>query len=202
MNNTKLSKEDAVRFYARIALDTSDYRDAIMVCINRSYRTAYSRLKGLGQVEPDIISEQKRIISELIQQLMKKYLSKEQFDTEHKNTCEALQKSFNKSKTGIMLSVGRAQKWINMSLKHLAILSLAGFHNATDHFWQNYKHFHIPVDSFVINHKEIKALYSKHLQNTAWSNVTDYNSYLAFQKQLRNEHCPLLDYEFEIWIKA
>lgn len=202
MNNTTLSKDDAVRFYARIALDTSDYRDAIMVCINRSYRTAYSRLKGLGQVEPDIISDQKGIISELIQQLMEKNLSMEQFDTEHKKTCEALQESFNKSKTGIMLSVGRAQKWINMSLKHLVILSLADFHKATDQFWQNYKHFHIPVDSFIINHKEIKAVYSQYLQKTAWSNITNYDAYLEFQKQLRSEHGPLLDYEFDIWINT
>ncbi len=131
---------------------------------------------------------------------MKNNLSKEQFDTEHRKTCDALQKSFIKSKTGIMLSVGRAQKWINMSLKHLAMLNLAGFCNVTDLFWQNYKHFHIPIDSFIKNHKEIKAIYKYHLLNTAWSNIANYESYLAFQKQLRNEHGPLLDYEFDKWI--
>ena len=136
-----------------------------------------------------------------------KYLSAstaDEFDKWHRETSENLIAIFNQYDQAF--AVGQAQKWINMSLKHLSIAD-----KATVTVFYNY--CHVPIDSYILKamqsdivSKEIRAIDAGFEQGkdgiATWSKIESYDTYLKFQKDFR-ENCgeAPLDYEFHLWQK-
>ena len=126
------------------------------------------------------------------------------FDAWHRETSQNLIDIFTKYDQ--TFTVGQAQKWINMSLKHLAIADAA----ITAPY---YNFCHVPIDSYIIKAlqsdlvpEEMRQIDTSFGQNPdkipAWSRIDDYDAYLQFQKDFRAK-CgePPLDYEFHLWQK-
>ena len=130
--------------------------------------------------------------------------SQEEFDAWHEETADEIKRIY--AEYGWTLNYGQIQKWINMSMKHLAI---AGMENIA----KVYEFCHIPVDSYIIDGVRNK-LFPQEFWDIdytfgqkgyiAWSNIDSYDVYLKFQKDFR-ERCggvAPLDKEFHFWLDA
>ena len=122
--------------------------------------------------------------------------SQAEYDAWHKDTMEGLIRIFHKY--GQAFTIGKAQKWINMAIKHLAIYSS----ELTDSY---YDYAHIPIDSYIIAglRDKIDCTFGQDPKHyIAWNNIDDYGAYLKFQKDFR-EYCgeAPLDAEFHLWMK-
>lgn len=208
MNNTKLRKEDAIQFYARLALNTSNYDNIPEVCISRAYLTTSRVLNGMG----NRTDRQKRMIKDgavaiilpFVTAISTNCMEKADFDNSHAEVCGLLLGYYERLNPAVHFTIGTAQKWINMTIKHMMMLHLIEVTEwrASPQFLKNYMHFHIPIDSYIKANENIRDIYLNNFDDIAWSNMTNYDAYLEFQNQLRSEHGPLLDYEFDIWINA
>lgn len=130
--------------------------------------------------------------------------NQQEFDTWHQETSENLIKIFSEHNQNF--TFGQAQKWINMSLKHL---SLADFNIVKNY----YAFCHVPIDSYIIEGlktplvgKEMNQIDTSfdenHQENIPWSRIDNYTLYLNFQKDFREKCGEIpLDYEFHLWQK-
>lgn len=119
-----------------------------------------------------------------------------EYDKWHRKTMDGLIDIFNKY--GQPFTIGKAQKWINMSIKHLAIFDPG----LTDSY---YAFAHIPVDSYIISglKDKIDCTFGQNPKGyISWNNIDNYDLYLKFQKDFR-EYCgeAPLDAEFHLWMK-
>lgn len=141
----------------------------------------------------------------LIEQLKNLSVSNQtEFDAWHKRTSENLISIFARYNQDF--TFGQAQKWINMALKHLALVD----ESATESY---YRFCHIPIDSYIINglktdlvSREMNQIDTSFGQDprkiATWSRIDDYNAYLKFQKDFRDKCGEIpLDYEFHLWQK-
>ena len=163
------------------------------------------------------------------------------FDQWHKETCKEMisfysnkgdgqsilvlrekNKRTNKEAT---LSVGQAQKWLNMMLKYLWLLDRLGLlEKEFSTFVRKHREFfHIPIDSYMIRYikRESKrkrtndfpkpnGLNNEHsigcLSGSEWSKINEYEKYLSYQKAIRDDLSESkaipLQWELEHWHKA
>ena len=141
----------------------------------------------------------------------------ESFDGWHKSICEKIKKYYSK-KGYDDFSLGKAQKWINMSLKYASLYCYDIEGNLNPIF----KFFHVPIDRYVATPivRELRVKLPKiegfnmpsaekydtfdaENRNYSWSKIDDYDSYIECQKQIR-EKCKAkniepLAWEFEAW---
>ena len=106
--------------------------------------------------------------------------SQTDFDKKHKNLCNRLIQNWSE------LSIGQAQKWINMTLKYWLLFGEKRISNIE----RNAKYFHIPIDSYVQ-----KGMFSEKNPNP-WSKISEYENYFDYQLKHRNKKTgnpPLLD---------
>lgn len=184
-------------------------------------------------------SEGANIISDRIDQLKETF---DDFDTWHKGTCNKIidyyrktlddgqpilvrRKGKERSVEGTTLSVGQAQKWLNMTLKYLWLLDrLNLLEGVSSSFFRTYQScFHIPLDSYIIRYVKrepkqkrvndfpefngLDDIYSiVGLSGSEWSKINDYKEYLEYQKAIRkgftkSKMIPL-QWELEHWHKA
>ncbi len=208
MNYTKLSKEDAVRFYARLALNTSKYDNIPEVCISRAYLTTSRVLHGMGvytDTQKIVIKNRAAaIILHFVNNISFREMEEAEFDNAHAEVCGLLLEYYGQLNPAVHFTIGTAQKWINMTLKHMIMFHLIEINEwrATLQFLNNYKHFHIPIDSYIKDNENIRGIYLEKFDDIAWSNIDDYAAYIELQNQLRTEYGPLLDFEFDVWMKA
>lgn len=107
------------------------------------------------------------------------YKNQESFDRAHKKLCEKLIGEWDE------LSIGQAQKWINMSLKYWLLMG----ESRIEHIDKNPEFFHIPIDRNVLE----KMLGEKDI---AWSKMSEYDKYLELQKKHRKKNSgnpPIID---------
>ncbi len=105
------------------------------------------------------------------------------------------------------MSIGQAQKWLNMSIKYMRMMSV--LNKSIDS-----EDIHVPVDNYVIdavkkNGKiselfDVEGLGIEISFNGAWSRINDYNKYLELQNKIRKKleerkYIPI-DWEAEAWI--
>lgn len=118
--------------------------------------------------------------------LIKKEIStQEEFDNYHEQICKSLIIEWNK------LTIGQAQKWINMTLKYWLLFG-NGRINLIE---KNSKFFHIPIDSYVQ-----KGMF-KETNPKPWSKINNYNTYFAYQlshREKKTGNPPIID-EFEFF---
>lgn len=168
------------------AASSRAYRD-----MNRTIRfngmSSIVRMK-LRQEVTDIFEKE---ISFLIKSGTK---SQEEFDRWHYEICKLIRKAYNDS--GVGLTFGQAQKWVNMTIKYLYMLEFATFENV-------FSYLHIPLDNYVFD--IASEVLNIERPKIAWSKWDDYeNKYLGYQKEIRNKitDCEPLRWEFRYWLKA
>ncbi len=114
------------------------------------------------------------------------------FNRWHCTTCKELSKAFGQHGFP-RLTVGQAQKWINMTLKYVYVIGedrIPGYEHL-------YKFCHAPLDRILID-----ALSGKGFEplGCAWSRLDDYGEYLERQRWIRATfEKPPLDVDFELW---
>ncbi len=179
------------------------------------------------------------IISDRIAQSKEK---SDDFDTWHKETCNMIidyygktlddgqlilvcRKGKERSVKGTTLSVGQAQKWLNMTLKYLWLLDrLNLLEGDSSSFVCKYQFcFHIPLDSYIIRYVKrepksnkckdfpeanglLKPYSIEGLSGSQWSRIDDYERYLKYQKAIRDDLSSQgklpIEWELEHWHKA
>lgn len=120
------------------------------------------------------------LLKNLINLIKSDINSQIQFDEKHKILTKNLTKNWNK------LTIGQAQKWINMSLKYWLLFG----ENRIKSIEKNAKYFHIPIDSYVQ-----KGMFEEK-KPQPWSKINDYETYMNYQKQhrlKRTGNYPILD---------
>ena len=109
-----------------------------------------------------------------------KFETQDEFDLVHKELCHSLVSKWPE------LSIGQAQKWINMTLKYWLIFGDVRVENIE----RNAAFFHIPIDNFV----QIKMFNEKN--PNPWSKIKSYDDYMKYQHIHRDKNtnlAPILD---------
>jgi len=128
---------------------------------------------------------QEYLKNELLKLISTKIENQQMFDKLHENLCVNLTKKWNE------LTIGQAQKWINMTLKYWLLFGEKRINNIE----KNAKFFHIPIDNFVL--KEMLEEKSP----GPWSKIDKYKDYFRYQEKQRNKKTgnpPIID-EFDFF---
>lgn len=176
----------------------NDNKDA---AIKRAYRDFNRTLKAFFKDDRDIrkISIKNKwneIVHQFIGEILNQSINNQDaFDKLHNAYCEKLIKTKNEIYN--QLTLGQAQKWLNMTLKYLIILEEKGIE-------KNMQFFHIPIDNVIqdILQKE----YAINKKFAVWSaiSINDYGKYIEYQNEIRDkfkDEYPILK-ELEIFNKA
>ena len=180
-----ISNPQVVEFLAILAFnETKDTMEA--ACI-RAYRDMCRTIRRTDGYKFSALSANTKIAMRIaVSQTIKKRLSRMEitnldqnyFDNWHKKTCETIKNVFAKKiGNGWKLSYGQAQKWLNMTLKYLYVLS----YNFTPN---QLACFHAPLDSYIFEVAQNQLSIRKPSKD--WSKM-DYKEYMDYQRKIR-EH--------------
>lgn len=132
------------------------------------------------------------------------------FDAWH---CKAIEKLIDKSKEyqelfeESQITVGQAQKWLNMSIKYMRMMGLLNKDIKSEFI-------HVPIDNYIVdavkkNGKiselfEVESLGIEPTFSGKWSKITEYKDYLKYQKtiqeELRKRNCIPIVWESDAWM--
>ena len=189
MAKTKLTKTDYLNFFETYLF--GDTSDSINSAIKLAYRDVCRTIHGINKLKDkeSVLIPIKAVLYEEIQRMTSlklKNITQDGYDKWMEFACRRLTVYGD----SINLTVGQAQKWINMTMKYLSMIDS----KKTEKI---YEFCHIPIDNYVLKITN----YDKF--NTAWSRINDYEDYLRFQKWFREKYTGIpLDEEFNLWIKA
>ena len=171
-------------------------------------------------------------IMEILCKTFKGYDSKckkKNYDNWHKKMCDVIVNEYKKFKLNDKFTYGNAQKWLNMSIKYLYLISGIQFDEGENKCLKQIinkiekdKEFaHIPLDSYIIDALwEIRSIYlpvikgssrdkvyktrpSDHVEK--WSCIEKYDKYFETQKTLRkftdDIHTVPMNWESYSWIQ-
>lgn len=89
--------------------------------------------------------------------------------------------------------IGQAQKWINMALKYVYVFGesyLPGFSKV-------FSYCHVPIDNIILGKEEFR---DRNLFKCAWSRISEYGDYLAFQLSVRQRFPDSSPLAVEFWV--
>jgi hypothetical protein len=168
--------------------------DAIALSVNRAYRDFNRTLHGLKAIE-DASGPARKYLLERLSALPLQDQTNDQyaFDAWHEVTCIGLIDSFKVAGYAHM-HIGQSQKWLNMALKYIfffAPTQITGFQRF-------FPYCHIPIDNIILKSQVFENAPSF---GCAWSRITDYAKYIAFQRWARTafEGSAPLAVEFRVW---
>ena len=187
---------DIENFYIRLYFDTKD--GYLSASINRAYRDFNRTIKNMPNKEAEKINwrnDLRNILDSRINTLLAiTFSNQEEFTNWHKETCFALH-----NKSNNILTIGQAQKWVNMSLKYAFTLG----ENRINGINRNYQFFHIPIDNII--QEILKEKYGiEKINSSPWSKIDDYEIYYDYQKEVRRVLTGkiALDEEFKLFNKS
>lgn len=145
-------------------------------------------LKGSGRREVQEAKHQmfSDLADKFIEYFQDPATKPEEFDQWHKKTCIWLTKRLQALCTaGVTVKPGKAQKLINMSLKHFFC-----FDSAEQLAEQGaFDYCHMPIDRYILSwyYREIKGVIIEREDDwrLTWKNF-DYDEYIEIQKEIRN----------------
>lgn len=184
--------------------------EAVQAVSARAYRDLNRTLRGIGKVDAERVIDMKKAMGRSVIKFVDGLQAlnnsgndpQEEFNLRHGKWCgeaiEAFGQFAKAQDTDLTLSYGQAQKWLNMSLKYLAVLGHPDVSQA-------YHLLHVPLDRIVYR----QAKKHLHLEppseaRWAWSNL-EKEVYEQFQKDLRQrieasgEYACVLDWEADVW---
>jgi len=188
-----LTSKDIEDFYIRLYFDTSN--GYLPASINRAYRDFNRTIENIPKTDEEKNkwrSNLQEILASRINALLTVTFSDQaEFTMWHKKTCIALRIASNE-----ILTIGQAQKWVNMSLKYAFTLG----DNRINGINRNYHFFHIPIDNIIQDLLKEKYGIEK-IKSLRWSRVNDYDIYYNYQKEVRRvlTGTIVLDEEFKLF---
>jgi hypothetical protein len=169
--------------------------DSIYIAASeRAYRDMCRTLRLTDVDGKKLRDEIARKLEEETRTLLEKGVANQkQFDLWHLRVCKMIQEHY--AVNGVELTVGQAQKWVNMMLKYLFVADAPG---SADMFY----FCHVPIDSYIIAAAEQQLKLKRPAM--PWSKITEYDSYLAYQKELRIRlgNTAPLEWEFKTWLST
>lgn len=221
--NPNVSVEELVFMLLGISFSESNDPNVLDACIDKAYRDlcrtinykfSLSKLYSKSQEKRQAFLEKKNIFYQNIKNILHNDIAyillnpRIDYDGWHKELCEKIGKvdATNLIDGDGHLSVGQAQKWINMTVKYMRIIGK----------WNNdINGVHIPIDTFIIDAASIDSSceilegfgvnglgVKKSFEIQQWSKISDYNTYLEYQNELRKAciRQPLVQWESKAWM--
>ena len=165
-------------------------------CMRRAYLDMNRTLHGmstLGEGHSDWKTVMLRVLRDRLTMLPgEDTWTQASFDAWHHESVDALKRV--SSEHGFPLSVGQAQKWINMSIKYAIALGehrVPGLHCV-------YDVAHVALDNIVLVRLEELGMPPL---GCAWSRLDEYNRYMQCQQWV-HDHFPdacSLEVEYRLW---
>lgn len=183
---------DQADFLLRLYFGSGD--DDLTRAIRRAYQDLSRTVYGIGahpEARP-LAQETLRLELEALP-TRDDVAAQSSFDAWHEDVCYKLSVAYEKG--GYFgFCVGQAQKWLNMALKYIYVFGearLPGYAGL-------YGFCHVPIDNIVLNSSEFEGL-AQFCE--AWSRITRYSDYFAFQVAVRKRFpsSPPLAVEFRVW---
>ena len=117
--------------------------------------------------------------------------NQKQYDEWHEKLCLQICKHYRDN--GFDMTVGHAQKWVNMTMKYLFV---ADVHGVADVFY----FCHVPIDSNIVSAAEKE--FGLKPPALPWSKMDDYREYAEYERQIRMRlgNVAPLEWEFKTWI--
>ena len=194
--------EKIAKFY-RVCLFGSSESDVYKAAANRAYRDLCRTIKFKDKDDKNKNDKCRCSVNELIIEKIK-YLpdaNQEAYDEFHLGLCGQIIEEYRKS--GVAeLTYGQAQKWVNMTMKYLCVLTEGNFTGKYEWLGRFYPYLHVPIDSIILNKIAEARFPNFNLdKNLSWSKIDKYEFYLEIQKNLRKSLTAMspMDWEFEVW---
>lgn len=226
-----MEKKNALNFllysYFGVTSDSND-DDLLKAAASRAYQDAASHVLSVRNE-----SEKKGLRNDGCNALVKflQELPVKDYNAAHKKLCSKLKKLYRgKTTEDRGFTYGIAQKWVNMTMKYIFVLSTL---IENEEFSAKYaaqlpeKELHIPLDSYMLEYiaqKDNKRFagspcmkipakwqsdgetYYSSNKALAWSKYTDDVKYMKVQNGVRNKMCSHwkspLDWEGPAWIEV
>ena len=189
--------------YSKQFINDEKLKDVIKeILCGDAYRDMQPRhFKGIGEHKKEVADVFDRIADIFVEYFRSDDIINEgQFDEWHKKCCEELKDGFTAIKVeyGEKMTVGKAQKLINITFKHLYLFS--------DAKEEKFVYCHVPLDSFILEWGMRNAVIDK--DYGVWSKLENdayYEIQRSFRERLKAERFQghlLLEDEFYIWEEA
>jgi hypothetical protein len=200
-----MSAETSVRH----VVSASDWDDFVAICyfgrdgdwLDRCMRRVYldmnrtlHGMSKLGEGHSDWKTVMLHVLRNRLTMLPGEYAwTQASFDSWHHESVDML-KRISSEHGFSSLSVGQAQKWINMSVKYAIALG----ERRVPGFFRVYDVAHVALDNIVL--ERLTELGMSPL-GCAWSRLNDYTRYMECQRWVRDRfrnECPL-EVEYRLW---
>jgi hypothetical protein len=191
---TTLTQQDIINFWVRVYLGTTNVHNLRLSAVDRAYRDVNRTMHGIRNIQTN---ETKIILNNIVNNIAGETLTETfdqaTYDNWHKKKCDELKAEFLRV-LNYRISYGQAQKWINMTLKYMFAIGA----NVIQGIDRNYDYYHIPLDN-IIQDKLLRHNIDR--IPTRWSRIDDYQTYLQYQKQVRETFAGQipLDVEFRLF---
>jgi|SRR5665213_3969038 len=195
-----LDEGDWFDYFRDVYLGFGSPEGLVRRCVNRAYRDfnrtwhgaqdpAGQRLERRETAETAIVEALSAIVDRGIDQAA--------FDIWHRDTRNAVIYASDPAQRGSGLTLGQAQKWINMSTKYVVGSGAPGFAGLK-------VVAHVPIDGLLLTALERDCKFTpalKLLPKIAWSKLSDEQAYEKFQCEVRRLAAPSspLVLEFRLW---
>ena len=161
----------------------------------RAYRDMCRTLRNIRQSDTNstkLRSEIDLLLEQEICAIFDKGIENQtQYNAWHEKLCFRIRKHYRDN--GFYMTIGQAQKWVNMTMKYLFIADVPG---TADAFY----FCHVPIDSYIITAAEEQLSLKR--PALPWSKMDDYNEYAEYERQIRMRLGSVapLEWEFKTWI--
>ena len=182
--------KDALEFlkYAFFGMTDSPYKSASQ----RAYRDMCRTLR-LGDADAAALRSAvgRALETEITAALETGFSSQMQFDAWHEGICSNISRLYRSH--SVDLTVGQAQKWLNMTMKYLFILDAPRISEV-------FYFCHVPIDSYIIDAAEKQLVLKR--PDKPWSKIDSYEEYAEYQRELRwrLKNLAPLEWEFKTWV--
>lgn len=183
---------DSYRFLKHLLFGS--WESVYVAASERAYRDMCRTLRLEGVDGSKLRTAVDKLLETEIQSLLRKPpVTQHQYDTWHKRICTTIQQTYTNANATI--TVGQAQKWLNMTMKYLFVLDAPGMGDV-------FYFCHVPLDSYILEAAEKQLDLKK--PRTPWSKIKDYRTYAEYQREIRYRlrNTAPLEWEFKTWLAA
>ena len=173
---TNISHKDIEHFYITLYF-SKRHSDCKKKAIWRAYRDFCRTLRNLSQNHQEVKNKWEKLLCNLIEEVCQNDFNEKQFDEWHKENTEKLKKY----SLDYTLTIGQAQKWINMTLKYCFLLGEEKIPGIT----KNVDYFHIPIDNIIQD--RIFEEFKINRIDESWSRIDCYSKYMEYQEKFREK---------------
>lgn len=186
------------------------------ICVEKAYRDFCRTIKYQKDADVEKKASFKEKTTKLIINLINNYPviddhEELSFDDWHRKAIEGiieLSEKFSYLFRGSeFITVGQAQKWLNMSIKYMRMMDVLNERMEPEFI-------HVPIDNYIIDAVKkqekiaeqfnVEGLGIKPTFSESWSRIDNYDEYSDYQQKIREElkikHCLPIDWESEVWM--